>query len=143
VAIPRFPHCAAQIILIAASCASEPEQSERHARRLSAVRAARRGRQQLFGELDCRLVPLLEEGAVVGQYLKLPVCSVRQPLLAEDEQGAPQPRHRLDLLAALDVPDAAALAARDDHAALAVERVEAALLMQQRGDVARERSRVS
>jgi len=51
---------------------------------------------------------------VVGQCLELPGRGLDQPLLAETERGAPQPRQPFDITIAVIIKNVDALTARED-----------------------------
>src|SRR5215471_492973 len=74
---------------------------------------------------------------VVTEVSHLLVSDLGKPLGAETEGSTPQPRHRVDVVAAGVVEDATALPAHDDVRALPLVRAQVGLHVHQAGDVAR------
>ena len=71
----------------------------------------RRNFDELLGERDRRLVGAVAVEMVVAELAHLPVGDLGEPLRGKAERGAPQPRHRLDVVAPGIVEHAAAFAA--------------------------------
>ena len=93
--------------------------------------------EQLLGQLDRRLVRAMAIEVVVAELAHLLVGDLGEPLGAEAERGAPQPRDGFDVVAAGIVEHAAALAARDDQRAFLLVLAQVGLHVHQAGDVAR------
>src|SRR5262249_7610750 len=74
---------------------------------------------------------------IVAEVSHLLVSDFGKPLGAEAEGSAPQPRHRVDVVAAGVVEDATALSAHDDVRAFLLVRAQVGLHVHQAGDVAR------
>src|SRR5215468_7027333 len=74
---------------------------------------------------------------VVAEVSHLLVSDFGKPLGAEAERSAPQPSHRVDVLAAGVVEDATALSAHDDVRAFLLVRAQVGLHVHQACDVAR------
>ncbi|MEJ1967180.1 MAG: hypothetical protein WDN03_00875 [Rhizomicrobium sp.] len=77
----------------------------------------RRDLLQLLGQRDGGLVALAAEQMAEGELAHLLRRDLGQLVLAPAQRGAPQPRHRLDIVLAVLVVDVAALAAVDHHRA--------------------------
>jgi hypothetical protein len=74
---------------------------------------------------------------VVAEVSHLLVSDFGEPLGAEAERSAPQPRHRVDVVAAGIVEDATALPAHDDVRAFLLVLAQIGLHVHQACDVAR------
>ena len=97
----------------------------------------RRDLEQLLGQLDRRLVRAVAIEVVVAELAHLLVGDLGEPLGAEAQRGAPQARHRFDVVAAGVVEHAAALAARDDQRAVLLVLAQVGLHVHEARDVAR------
>ena len=74
---------------------------------------------------------------VIAELAHLLVGDLGEPLRAEAERGAPQPRDRFDVVAAGVVEHAAALAARDDERPFLLVLAQVGLHVHEACDVAR------
>ena len=92
--------------------------------------------EQLLGQFDRRLVRAMAVEVIVAELAHLLVGDLGEPLGAEAERGAPQPRHRLDVVATGIVEHPAALAARDDQRAFLLVPAQVGLHVHEAGDVA-------
>ncbi len=96
-----------------------------------------RNLEQRLGERNGRLVRAVAIEMVVAELAHLLVGDLGEPLGAEAERSAPQPRDRLDVVAAGIVEHATALAAHDDLRAFLLVPAQVGLHVHQACDVAR------
>ena len=97
----------------------------------------RRDPEQLLGKRDRRLGRAVAIEVVVAELAHLLVGDLGEPLGAETERGAPQPGHRLDVVAAGIVEHPTALAARNHQRALLLVLAQVGLHVHEACDVAR------
>ena len=107
----------------------------------------RRHSHELVGQQDSRLMSLAGKEMRKRQLLDLVVGRPRDLVVAVTERGAPQPRHRFDVLLAVVVPDVHASAARQHEGPAAMQRREIRIRMQdarevERTEVVRHRGRL-